>query len=108
MLLLDLRNLSESGRVRIGWTETGLKSKTGLENTSAKSEPDEKQLSFPASAQRNVIPDELACTECTLSIKFKARFKRYAVLTGRINKRSGVNGWMTYKSEREGKREGER
>lgn len=56
MLFLDLRNLSDSGRVRIGRTETGLKSKIRLENTSAKSEPDEKQLSFPASAQRDIIP----------------------------------------------------
>lgn len=92
MLCLDLRNLSDSGRVRTGWTETGLKSKTGQENVSAKSEPDEKQLSFPASAQHSIIPDELARVECTLSITFKARFKRYAVLTERINKRSGVNG----------------
>lgn len=95
MLCLDLRNLSDSGRVRTGWTETGLKSKTGQENISAKSEPDEKQLSFPALARHNISPDELACVECTLSIKFKARFKRYAVLTERINERSGVNGWMT-------------
>lgn len=95
MLFLDLRNLSDSGRVRIGWTETGLKSKIRLENISAKSEPDEKQLSFPASAQRNIIPDGLTCVECTLSIKLKARLKWYAVLTERINKRSGVNGWMT-------------
>lgn len=96
MLLLEMRNLlSGSGRVRIGWTENGLKSKIGPENVSAKSEPDEKQLSFPASAQRNIIPDGLACMECTLSIKFKARFKWYAALTERINKRSGVNGGMT-------------
>lgn len=61
----------------------------------AKSEPDEKQLALPASDQSNIISDELARLECTLSIKFKARFKWYVVLTERINKRLGVNGRMT-------------
>lgn len=72
MLLLDLSKLSDSGWVRIGWTGAGLKSKTGglWARKTAKSEPDEKQLPFPASDECNIISDELACTECTLSMKF--------------------------------------
>lgn len=71
MLLLDLRTLSDSGWVRIGWTGAGLKSEMGLcARKTAKSEPDGKQLPFPAGDECNIISDELACAECTLSIKF--------------------------------------
>lgn len=44
----------------------------------------EKQLWFAAPAQRSIILEELACVECTLSMKFKARFNWYAVLTERL------------------------
>lgn len=63
------------------------------EKLAAESEPDGKQLSFPASDECNIVSDELACMECTLSIKIKSQI--YAVLTERINKRLGVNGQMT-------------
>lgn len=61
MSLLNPRELSDSGRVRTGRSEQGLKStiRPRTERVSGTSELSEKQLSFPVWVQCNIILDEL-------------------------------------------------